>query len=431
MRALADVCLGVPSADAADFLLAQLPRLEDRPERVAEYVEHISRHGRTDPAEQIRAYARGRHGKDLVLQAMLIRAIRRGAEARKREPGPALNDWARDVAGRLLASQQGNEVQAGIELAEKLRVGVAQTRLAALLADRKASGGQRRGAAAALAAIDPARHVALLGRVTGDASEPLALREQLAGVLAATGRPQAREELLRGLAAAPAKLQSAIAQALAGSKEGAEQLLGAVAAGKASARLLQEPAVRQRLEQANVHDLRARLAKLTRGLPSANESLQALINQRSAGFRKARADAKLGALVFEKNCAVCHEIANKGAKIAPQLDGVGVRGVDRLLEDILDPSRNVDQAFRATTLVLTNGQILTGLLQREEGQILVLVDGQGKEQRIPRDTVESRVVSPLSPMPANFGEQLSEPEQYNLLAFLLQQRAPAAKTAGR
>src|SRR5204863_2220666 len=116
------------------------------------------------------------------------------------------------------------------------------------------------------------------------------------------------------------------------------------------------------------------------------------------------------------------QLANKGAKIGPQLDGIGIRGVERLLEDILDPNRNVDQAFRTTILNLTNGQIVSGLLLREEGAVLVIADQQGKEVRVPKNTVEERSVSPLSPMPANFNDVISEAEFYHLLAYLLEQR---------
>jgi putative heme-binding domain-containing protein len=116
-------------------------------------------------------------------------------------------------------------------------------------------------------------------------------------------------------------------------------------------------------------------------------------------------------------------MTGQGAKVGPQLDGIGARGVERLLEDVLDPNRNVDQAFRATTLVLKTGQQLTGLVLREEGQIVVLADSQGKEQRIDKGQIESREVSPLSPMPANFHEQIPEPAFNDLMAYLLQQRA--------
>jgi putative heme-binding domain-containing protein len=166
------------------------------------------------------------------------------------------------------------------------------------------------------------------------------------------------------------------------------------------------------------------VAKLTEGLPAADQRMQELFKRRKAGFTVAKTDPALGAKVYEKNCANCHQLGGKGAKIGPQLDGIGIRGVDRLLEDILDPNRNVDQAFRATTLALKDGQALTGLLLREEGEVLVLADAQGKEVRVPKNTVEERSTSQLSPMPANLVDQIAEPDFYHLLAFLLEQRAP-------
>ena len=63
--------------------------------------------------------------------------------------------------------------------------------------------------------------------------------------------------------------------------------------------------------------------------------------------------------------------------------------------------------------------MLTGQLVREEGEVLILVDAQGKEQRISKKDVEKRTTSPLSVMPANFHE-LPEAELTNLLGYLLQ-----------
>ena len=52
------------------------------------------------------------------------------------------------------------------------------------------------------------------------------------------------------------------------------------AAGKASARLLQEPAVDLRLKQSGAPRLKERLAKLTAGLPPADQRLQDLLIRR-------------------------------------------------------------------------------------------------------------------------------------------------------
>src|SRR5207253_1198721 len=123
--------------------------------------------------------------------------------------------------------------------------------------------------------------------------------------------------------------------------------------------------------------------------------------------------------VFEKHCGICHQLGGKGTKVGPQLDGIGSRGIDRLLEDILDPNRNVDQAFRVTNFALKNGQVVSGLLLREEGEVWVLADAQGKEVRVPKSSVEQRQTSPLSPMPANLTDPIAEADFYRLLAYLL------------
>src|SRR5690606_4170879 len=149
---------------------------------------------------------------------------------------------------------------------------------------------------------------------------------------------------------------------------------------------------------------KARLEKLTEGLPPVDQKIQDLLRERRQGFTRATVDMAQGAKVFEKHCAVCHQLDGKGAKIGPQLDGIGLRGLDRLLEDTLDPNRNVDQAFRLTALELKDGQVVTGLLLREEGAVLVLADQQGKEVRVPSGNVETRSTSQMSPMPANIAE---------------------------
>src|SRR5262249_10648593 len=190
-----------------------------------------------------------------------------------------------------------------------------------------------------------------------------------------------------------------------------------------SARLLQEQPLTARLRDAKIEDLEARLKKLTAGLPPADRRIQDLLNKRRDVFLAAKSDAALGAKVFEKHCAICHQLNNQGAKIGPQLDGIGIRGLERLLEDILDPNRNVDQAFRTTTLALKNGQLVNGLLLRQEGQVYVMADPQGKEQRIDVDAVESRTISPLSPMPAALVDQIPEGDFNHLMAFLLAQTA--------
>src|SRR5690606_5417195 len=121
-------------------------------------------------------------------------------------------------------------------------------------------------------------------------------------------------------------------------------------------------------------------------------------------------------------CANCHSIAGVGSGIGPALDGIGNRGLDRLLEDMLDPNRNVDPAFQSVTLLTDNGQILSGFSVRKEGGQLVFNDANGDVQRLPLEAVIEQSPSSLSPMPNNVAEAMPEEDFFALLAYLLSLR---------
>ena len=167
---------------------------------------------------------------------------------------------------------------------------------------------------------------------------------------------------------------------------------------------------------------RADRRRCLKGLPPADERLRELLEAPPRGASpSARHDAAAGAKVFEKNCAACHQIGGKGAKVGPQLDGIGIRGWT--VSSKTSSTRTATSTRRSArpNLALKDGQVVSGLLLREEGEVLVLADAQGKEVRVPKETVEERTISQLSPMPANMAEQIAEPEFYDLLAYLLEQ----------
>ncbi|MFO1023517.1 MAG: c-type cytochrome, partial [Planctomycetales bacterium] len=153
-------------------------------------------------------------------------------------------------------------------------------------------------------------------------------------------------------------------------------------------------------------------------LPPVDQRITDLINQRREAYRAGGWDKAKGEEVFAKNCAACHRLGGKGNKVGPELDGVGIRGLDRLLEDTLSPSTNVDQAFRATIFATKDGKVLTGLVLRKEGDVFVVADDKGKEQRIPAQELEEQKTVKLSPMPADVAEKIS-PAEFSHLIFLL------------
>jgi putative heme-binding domain-containing protein len=421
-RAIADVAPGVPGPASAAFLLEHLDQFPETRANQLRYVNHIARYAAEGSLPDLVLFARRDRAAGLQHHLALFKAMQQGLQARGAPLSTPVRQWGEDVARILLASNLDNDVVAGIELSGSLRMETARDLMVGLAGDDTAPEVQRAAALAALLALDAGRYIPVVGRVLANPVDPMALRERAAVLLAGVNQPQAYAELLRNLATAPQRLARPIAYGLAANSASAEKLLDAVAAGKASARLLQEPEIRIRLERSKLPGVKERIAKLTEGLPSAAQRFDQLMNGRRTGFMAASRDPSIGAKVFEKHCAVCHQLANKGAKIGPQLDGIGIRGFDRILEDIVDPNRNVDQAFRLTTLELSSGQVVSGLLLREEGKVYVLADNQGKEVRVAKDAVAERTLSQLSPMPANLVDQIPEGDFYHLLAFLLAQQ---------
>ncbi len=190
-----------------------------------------------------------------------------------------------------------------------------------------------------------------------------------------------------------------LAEALAETSDGAKLLLSLIEAGSLAASHLQSAAIEAKLKSHGDGRFAGRVKTLTSALPPIEEKTRQLIASRSQGFVGAQADPTRGRLVFEKTCSGCHQIGGRGAVVGPQLDGEGLRGPERVLEDILDPNRNVDPAFHATLLALRDGRVISGLVRREEGPNLIVVDRNGKETAIPSADVEERRLTRLSPTP--------------------------------
>jgi putative heme-binding domain-containing protein len=222
---------------------------------------------------------------------------------------------------------------------------------------------------------------------------------------------------------AQAGLHSYMARALAATPEGGRQLLDAVAAGKVTPRVLQSLGIVNKLKASNTPDVDRRVAALTKGVPPEDQEVQKQIDARHAAYPKAKKSAEAGFAVFQKNCVACHSMDGKGGLVGPQLDGVGNRGLVRVLEDVLDPNRAVDPAFHAWDIRLKDGTDITGILRREEGETFVYADPTGKEIVIAKSNIEKRKESTLSLMPSNFGEVIPEKDFYDLMAFLLSKNA--------
>lgn len=424
IRIVADIALGIPTMESAEFVTANLSTLGGS-DQLPAFVEHASRYG--DASMMLFEFVKTHDPRNVRLSLALFQGYQRGLQQRGARFDRGDTELAKQLVVAGLKDSDPKTIQTCFDVASAMRLKSVFEPVTSFAMRKDRDVNQRAAAFTTLLNLDAGTAVGKIGNVLNQAEESVAVREKAAGALGTLGTPDAYAQLLMGIAQAPARLQTGIATAMAGRPEGAEQLLTAVKAGKASARLLQERPVQVKLTDSKLPNVNERINALTKGLPSADQKMLATLAQRKTNFEKAKPDVKAGAALFKTNCAICHQIGQEGAKFGPQLDGVGIRGIERLLEDVLDPSRNVDQAFRATSLQLSDGRQVSGLLIREEGGVLVLVDNLGKEVRVPAKDVDERRQTALSPMPANFLDTMKEEDFQHLMAYLLSQKAKPEK----
>jgi putative heme-binding domain-containing protein len=267
--------------------------------------------------------------------------------------------------------------------------------------------------------LAPDEAVPALARALEARGTSVFYRERVATLLASQNTPIAQHAVLAAMKGLPQKIQESISYPLASATFSAETLLAGMESGAISPRVLQRVGVNNRLRASKPKNWEARVAKLKTQFPPADDERDRLIAKYKAAATQTPGDVARGRLVFAKNCSACHRLGTEGNLVGPQLDGIGQRGLERLTEDILDPNRNVDRAFRGSLISLKDGDVVSGIVRREEGAVLVLADSTGKEVSIAKSNISERRETETSLMPENLGDLLTPEEFAHLMALLM------------
>jgi len=169
-----------------------------------------------------------------------------------------------------------------------------------------------------------------------------------------------------------------------------------------------------RLDQDDVK----RLLRLTENLSPTQAHDEQRHRELVAAIESASTDLQAGAEVFKRHCFACHQVRGIGSIVGPQLDGVLSRTTERLVEDITMPDRNVDAAFRTTSLLLDDGRAIVGMIQTEDESEIKLADPMGKIVVVEVASIQTRIDSSRSLMPNNFIDVMTPVEFASLFQFL-------------
>ncbi len=421
---LAEVSLGAPTPAAADFLLQHLERTKFSTARAGEYVRHSALHlAETRISEIARLVAQLGAPPSFGQRLALADGLADAARKRPLKLPETAAAWIESTMLEALASPDPEILKRALAAVREYKSESKRAPLAKVAVDQIQRRDLRNAALEATANLPRAEE--LFVPILNDPRD-LFLRRRAADLLGQIDSEPARAALLAALPTAPGELALSIAGALVQRESGTRGLLEAIAAGKGSPTLLRNKLVAMMIER-KTPALLPQVGTLTADLPSEDARLDAAIAARVDAFHRASArradirplDPEHGQQLYQQTCAACHRLKNNGGNVGPNLDGVAARGVHRLVEDILDPNRNVDPAFRQTVIETTDGRTIAGLNPREEGQLLLLNDATGAAVSVPRAQIKTRTSSRLSLMPPAF-EQLLSPEDLNdLLAFLL------------
>jgi putative heme-binding domain-containing protein len=154
----------------------------------------------------------------------------------------------------------------------------------------------------------------------------------------------------------------------------------------------------------------------------AREDLSAL-----ARAARAEGDAQRGVMVFYQSraaCSRCHGTEGHDKPLGPDLARVGAETTDvHLIESVLQPSKVITEDYQPITVITDAGKMVTGLLESETDDELVLRDDARDGQRVTlaKDAIDERIDDGPSIMPTDLANQLGSRAQFlDLVRYLME-----------
>jgi putative heme-binding domain-containing protein len=154
-------------------------------------------------------------------------------------------------------------------------------------------------------------------------------------------------------------------------------------------------------------------AKLT------NAQVLAEANRIKALLANNEGDPEKGKLLFTQRCSICHTLFGEGGHVGPELTGYDRTNKDFWMVAILSPSAEIREGFGAYICKVKDGQIFTGLIDKQDAGGVVIRDIAGQKHAVKQSEIESLEASPVSLMPEGLLGGMSDDDLRNFFAFLM------------
>ncbi|NBB21497.1 c-type cytochrome [Runella sp. CRIBMP] len=154
---------------------------------------------------------------------------------------------------------------------------------------------------------------------------------------------------------------------------------------------------------------------------SVNEDRKAVLQKYMAAL-ELKGNQPKGQLVFEKNCATCHQIEGvKGVNFGPDLSTLRSRNAQSVLTEIINPNNSIADMYDFWTLELKNGSTVAGIIAQENTNNISLREMGGMVSVIQKKDISKMQKAEQSIMPNGLENAISIQEMADLIAFIKRQ----------
>jgi putative heme-binding domain-containing protein len=118
-------------------------------------------------------------------------------------------------------------------------------------------------------------------------------------------------------------------------------------------------------------------------------------------------------------CYKCHTVEGRGGRVGPDLSYIGRSFTrEKLIDSILEPSREVSPQFTTWNMLTRDGVVHTGMIVHENEGRTILGDSEGRTTELATIDIEERAPQRVSVMPEKLWERMTVQEFRDLLAYL-------------
>ncbi|MFO0935311.1 MAG: PVC-type heme-binding CxxCH protein [Gemmataceae bacterium] len=244
------------------------------------------------------------------------------------------------------------------------------------------------------------------------------VRAEAARQLSAFDDPRVPAETLRDWKAFSDPIRVELVTVLASRKPWAKAMLNAMKAGTIDRKYATDNTI-VRIQSFNDRELNSLIESAWGRTRKTPAELQTLIDKTRGELDATPASFARGKVVFDNQCAKCHQFDGRGQAVGPPLDGAG-RDIEYLLTNVIDPNRVIGAPYFLRTATLLDGKIEQGVLAEEDDRSITLKVENGVLKKLLKKDLDGPVkVQEKSMMPEGLTAGMSPADFRDLVRYTM------------